>query len=143
MNFHALKTAGAITGVSTGIGSVIGILDQATDVENGIDSNTPQAYANSVKRYMGYCAMTGLGLYGLTHMSSGKLFGISAGIGAGIGVYKGIKNQIYASNRYKDAYADPYSFLQSGTRFGAVGLMAGSGVYGGVEVARRIAKGVL
>lgn len=143
MDFRALKVASTMSGVGAGIGSVTGILDQATDVENGIDDNTPKAYANSIKRHVGYGASIGLGVYGLSHMSSGKLFGAAAGIGAGIGIYKGIQNQINASKNYNNAYADPYSLAQSGVRIGAVGLVQGTAIYGGFEVAKRIAKGVM
>lgn len=150
MNFHSLKTGMTFSGIGAGTGIITGLLDQATDVENGIDSNTPQAYFNSVKRHMGYGASIGLGVYGLTHMSSGKIFGLAATIGTGIGIYNGIQNQIYASQHYNGpgygpgkAEADFESLAISGTRYGGLGLMAGSGIYGGYEVARRIAKGVL
>ena len=143
MDFTALKTAGKIAGIGTGIGGAIGVVDQMWDVERGIDSNTPEAYKNSAIRYMKYGAAAGLGLYGLGHTSNKKIYATLLGIGGGLGVAKGIQNQVNASKKYNDTYADPYSLTQSGARFGAVGLLNGAGAYGGYEVARRIAKGVM
>ena len=141
MDFKALKTAGTMIGVGTGIGGAIGIVDQMVDVERGIEDGSLQTYKNSVMRHMRYGAIAGLGLYGFSHTSNKALYTSMLGIGAGIGTISGIQNQIGASKIYNDAHTDANSLFQSGIRIGAAGMLNGAGAYGGYEVARRIAKG--
>lgn len=148
-----LKTAALIAGGGAALSSSAGAIYHAGMVEDyghnfGTD-NSLKGYAGRAVRDASYGAMAGLGVYGLFNTSNKKASSILMGVGVGLGAIKGIKNQIYASQHYNspqygpgEARADIGSLAKAGGTYALGGAVVGSGIYGGYEVARRIAKGV-